>query len=86
MAQFDETDSEHLPLFRLPRSRFSFVTEFRILRDGTIERRTVNEDGSRVKDALGVWQKIEPEGIEMSRRAIPAFDQWLTSLNWRSPA
>jgi hypothetical protein len=86
MAQFDETDVEHLHIFRLPRSRFSFVTEFRIRLDGTIERRTVNEDGSRVKDSLGEWQKIEAEGIEMSRRAISAFDEWLTSLNWRSPA
>jgi len=86
MAKLDETDGESLHTFRLPRSRFSFVTEFRILHNGTIERRTVNEDGSRVKDALGEWQKIDPEGVAMSRRAIPDFDAWLTSLNWRSPA
>jgi hypothetical protein len=84
MAKLDDTDAEHLHIFRLPRSRFSFVTEFRICLDGTIERRTVNEDGSRVKDSLGEWQKIDPEGVEMSRRAIPALDEWLTSLNWRS--
>ncbi|HZS48747.1 MAG TPA: hypothetical protein VFC63_26985 [Blastocatellia bacterium] len=77
--------SESLPTLRLPRSRFSFVTEFRLRSDGSIERRSVHDDGREVKDVLGQWQIIEPSGIEMSRRAIPLFDEWLKSLNWTPP-
>jgi len=83
---FTDTHEESLPTLRLPKSRFSFVTEFRLRNDGSIERRSVREDGKEVQDVLGQWQIIEPGGIEMSRRAIPLFDEWLKSLNWSQPA
>ena len=73
------------PTLRLPKSRFSFVTEFRLSPDGWIERRTVYADGRPVKDSLGDWERIEPDGVELSRRHIPLLDTWLKQIGWQPP-